>query len=72
MSSECGECKRLWREYSTATTTHIGLDGKLRLAALEHDHEAVQRLTFDVETSETNRKSLRDALRRHEASHIEA
>jgi hypothetical protein len=65
--SDCEECQRLWREYAVATTNHIRLDSKLRLAALERDLEGIRMLTIEVETAERERAASRDVLRRHEA-----
>ena len=60
------ECQRLWREHASATTEHIRSDNKLRLAALEHDYEAIERLTPGVDSAEKNRSNLRTALADHE------
>jgi hypothetical protein len=42
---DCVECRGLWMEYSVATREHIRLKGKLAVAALSHDPDAVRTLT---------------------------
>ncbi len=66
MHSDCPECQRLWRDYAAATTEHIRLDGKLRLAALDFDHEQVALLTPQSEAAGNSRKKTREAIRQHE------
>lgn len=68
MRAGCEECRRLWREYASATTEHIRSDNKLRLAALEHNYEAVERLTPDTDTAGKNRSDLRKAIADHEST----
>jgi hypothetical protein len=65
--NNCEGCQRLWRDYSHATTDHIRLDSKLRLAALERDSERIAGLTLRVEAAELARSAARDAIRKHEA-----
>ena len=65
----CKDCHSLWQEYASATTEHITLDSKLRLAALSHDHEVIPVLTQQVETAGAARESRREAIRKHEATH---
>jgi hypothetical protein len=64
----CDECHRLWQEYARATTDHVRLDNKLRLAALTHDPKAIQVLTHQIEGAEEQREWAREAIRKHEAS----
>jgi hypothetical protein len=59
----------LWQEYARATTDHIRLDSKLRLAALSHDQAAIVVLTHEVESAEEQREWTREAIRKHEATH---
>jgi hypothetical protein len=66
---KCDECQRLWQEYSRATTDHIRLDSKLRLAALSYDQEGILVLTRQVEGAEEQREWAREAIRKHEATH---
>ena len=68
-SPTCEECHRLWQEYARATTEDISLDNKLRLAALNHDHDVIQALTHQVERAEEGREWAREAIRKHEATH---
>jgi hypothetical protein len=68
MHPDCEECQRLWHNYSAATTDHIRLDSKLRLAALERDYGQIERLTPDVEAAERKRNNLREAIASHDRS----
>jgi hypothetical protein len=61
------ECIKLWRAYSAATTEHIQLDDKLRLAALKHDLEQIVPLNIQVEAAERARTGARDTIRAHKA-----
>jgi hypothetical protein len=65
--SDCQECQALWRWYASATTDHICLENKLRLAALKHDLERVAILTPEVEMAVKLRDAGREAVRLHEA-----
>jgi len=67
----CAECHTLWQQYARTTTDHIRLDSKLRLAALSHEPEAVVVLTQQVEKAEEQREWAREAIRKHEVSHVE-
>jgi hypothetical protein len=64
---DCEMCRLLWRDYFQATTSHISLDSKLRLAALERDVERVAGLTLEVLTAELARDTAYDSLRKHKA-----
>jgi hypothetical protein len=66
MNDQCDECRRLWREYATATTAHIQLDNKLKLAALTGDNAKVRVLTPQTEKAENTRKVLRGTIRAHD------
>lgn len=68
MRAGCEECQRLWREYAWATTEHIRSDNKLRLAALEHDYQAIKQLTVGTDSAERTRSDLREAIADHENS----
>jgi hypothetical protein len=70
MGYECQECVRLWREYGTATTAHVRLDNKLRFAALQDDHPLIHSLTLELEALGEIRHAARDAIRRHEGTHL--
>ena len=65
------ECHSLWQEYASATTEHIRLDSKLRLAALSHEQEGIPPLTKQVESAGALRESTREAIRQHEATHVD-
>jgi hypothetical protein len=70
MGYECQECVRLWREYGLATTAHVRLDNKLRFAALQDDHSLIQSLTLELEALGEIRDIAREAIRRHEGTHV--
>ena len=65
MRQDCSECQRLWREYAAATTTHIGLESKLRAFAQASTAAGV--LAHDVATAANVRESARRAIHQHEA-----
>ena len=62
----CETCQRLWREYSSATTEHVKLENKLRLAALKRDYEGLKELTLKVEQAVHARETAREDIRLHE------
>jgi hypothetical protein len=64
---DCAHCHRLRLEYYRATTEHIKLEGKLKLAALEHDDETVAVLAPEVEQAAAKRSVARQAIKDHEA-----
>jgi hypothetical protein len=51
MVVDCDECRRLWREFARSTTAAIHIENKLKLAALQHEHEKVAILTLEAETA---------------------
>ena len=65
----CPECERLWREYEHATMHHVKLEGKLKIAAIQHDAEAVAELALTVDAAAHLRELAREALKRHESTH---
>ena len=65
----CEECQRLWHEYAHATTAHIRLESKLRLAALSHEHESIPELTIQAENAGVLRTSLRETIQKHDLTH---
>ena len=69
MWTSCEECRRLWREYTLATTDHVRLGNNLQLAALKRDTEAIGILTPQVETAAEKRQSSREAIRGHQTQH---
>jgi hypothetical protein len=66
MIAGCEECRDLWRVYGLATTAHIRLQSKLRIAALEDDLDEIAALTPQLEAAEKARADQREAIRRHE------
>jgi hypothetical protein len=69
MYHACEECKELWRKYGLATTVHVQLENKLRLAALQGDTDRIESLTLETEGAEKIRGGLRQAIYQHERSH---
>lgn len=65
MPQDCPECQRLWREYAAATTTHVGLENKLR--SLAGKVVSVGTLGRDIASAAKLRDSVREAIRQHEA-----
>jgi len=70
MIRDCGECVRLWRECATATMAYVRLDNKFRFAALQDDHPLIQSLTRELEVLGEIRSAAREAIRRHEGTHV--
>jgi len=66
MRQDCPECQRLWREYATATTTHVGLENSLR--QLEQSSAAAETLTRDVAAAARVRETARHSIHEHESS----
>jgi hypothetical protein len=64
---DCADCERLWREYAAATTEHIKVMGKQRIAHLRHDAESERDLDAKVKAAELSRASTRTAIQEHEA-----
>jgi hypothetical protein len=64
--NDCAECIRLWREYATATTDHIGLEGKMRIAMIAHDSARVALLSPQVAGADVKRTAARNAIEVHE------
>ncbi|HUK17675.1 MAG TPA: hypothetical protein VLW65_14725 [Bryobacteraceae bacterium] len=60
------ECQRLWREYAKATTAHIRLESKRKLAELAQDRDALAALAPRVEAAGVTRKATREAICNHE------
>jgi hypothetical protein len=63
---DCPECVRLWREYQSATTNHIHLCGKHRIAELQRDYDREATLAGMVTEAEDQRNAARNAIRQHE------
>jgi hypothetical protein len=63
---QCDICNRLWKEHAQVIYSHIRIDGELRLAALQHDADAVCKLAIRLEKTVADRLSTREAIRQHE------
>src|SRR5947208_3456882 len=48
MPRDCTECRRLWRNYTAATTGHVQLEASLRLASSTLDQVSIHRLRQKV------------------------
>ncbi len=71
MHEHCGECARLWAEYSEATKDQIALVGKAQQAGLQQDTIALQKLaTLKVLVGE-RRTNARAAISDHEGTHTQ-
>ena len=66
MRQDCPECQRLWREYAAATTTHVGLENKLRHSAPGSDAAAA--LSRQVSAATSVREAARQAIHQHEST----
>jgi hypothetical protein len=64
----CAECRGLWDEYSAATHNQFKLEGKLRIAGLSRNHEAVRELIPQVQDIAQSRYALRQRIADHEAA----
>lgn len=64
---DCADCERLWHEYGAATTEHIKVMGKQRIAHLGHDAESERDLDATVKAAELSRASTSTAIQEHEA-----
>lgn len=64
--SDCVECQRLWRAYSSVTTEHIRLESKLQIAAIAHEDVVIVELTPQVEKAAAKRSAVRHAIKAHE------
>jgi CheY-like chemotaxis protein len=60
--TRCGECQRLWREYSITTARHFELEEELKVAAVPRASE----LKVLVETAARQRDHSRQAISQHE------
>ena len=64
----CEQCQALWRVYATATSAHIRLTSKQKIAELQHDRLAIDSLEFDLAAAERDRTAGRRAIEEHEKS----
>ena len=60
------ECQRLRRAYSVATTQHIRVEGKLKLANMCHDTEGIMDLIPQEQEAALKRSVTRYAIEAHE------
>ena len=65
----CPECNRLWRDYAFATNADIKLNGQVKMAALTHDPGLSELLAPVSESATHERESLRQQIKKHEATH---
>jgi hypothetical protein len=64
--NNCQTCTLLWHEYAAATHAQIGIESKLDLARLKHDHEAIQQLLPEAQSATDLRTGLRRQIGMHE------
>jgi hypothetical protein len=62
---QCDTCTKLWRDYGKAIFRHIRPDGDQKLAAMQHDENAVSLLP-QVEAAAAAHFNAREAIRQHE------
>jgi hypothetical protein len=68
MVQDCTDCQKLWSEYAAAIWESVRLQGKLRVAELQHDTERITTLTVETATAMNRRQHAREAIRQHDAS----
>jgi len=66
MHQNCQECTRLWNEYALATRHYLKLEGRLQIAGVSQDRNAVADLTPLIERAATERSDLRRQIQEHE------
>lgn len=66
MHHQCHECTRLWSEYALATRHYLKLEGRLRMAEMSRDREAVEELTPQVASALDERAGIRRQIEGHE------
>jgi hypothetical protein len=62
----CEECQRLFEEYRAALMECIKLDGRLHMAKLSNDTEAMDRGSDALAEANARRDNLRNSIREHE------
>ena len=67
MQQDCLDCQRLWREYSSATNSHVALETRLREAVQSPNGASAETLRKEVAAAAEMRQSARQAIERHEA-----
>lgn len=67
---ECGECERLWKEYTDATFTFVKLDAQFKMAQLRRESlEVTALLEEGVKAAAHHRDAALARLKQHEATH---
>ena len=68
--SGCGECERLWDEYTDATFAFVKLDTQVKMAQLRQESlEVMARLKESVEAAAHDRDAALARLKQHEVTH---
>lgn len=66
----CGECQRLWEEYTDATFALVKLDTQVKMATLRYEPlEIMALLKEGVEAATHRRNAALARLKQHEATH---
>ena len=61
----CRDCERLWQSYQRATTEHLSLLSRLRIASALSDKTLAEALLREVSAAELNKKKAKEALDAH-------
>jgi hypothetical protein len=66
MQRDCPECQRLWREYAAATTSHVGMENRMR--GLKQGTPESEVFTREVTAAASVREGARQAIHDHETA----
>ncbi len=67
MHLNCPECSRLWNEYALVTRHYLKVEGKLQIADISRDEEALMRLRPQLAQAAADRLELRRLIEQHQA-----
>ena len=66
----CGQCARLWQEYTDATFAVVKLDAQVKMASLRYESLVVMaRLNEGVTFAARGRDAALSGLKQHEGTH---
>jgi hypothetical protein len=66
----CGQCERLWDEYTNATFAFVKLDAQVKMASLRYESlEIIARLTEGLIVAASRRDAALAGLKQHETTH---
>jgi hypothetical protein len=73
MAEVCEECHRLWNWFTDVTYELAAAEGRMKMAALRNEHDAVQRIVPEMQAAaERKADILRQILHHEEAVHPRA